>query len=1367
MQYFHPYASCHVPLARAQSYKAPKPDSSAAFVKSESHFGVRVLKLSALGSKNALDAALAGAVRRVLERLEANPAVHMVILQGLDDSIFSQGTDMKVLAALARGEGKYASLPANDPTRLLALSYLREQYALHHTVATYSKPIVATMNGAALGSGWALAQHAQYNYAADNSAVSLPEVGAGLLPHAGATYHLSRVHDGVGAWAALTGSVIRGEDTYWSGMASLYGTMEDLRSTLPREAGAVAGDYNTERDLHADPVRQRAVNVLREYRADGKAMFISNNVGEDVSREIFEEYARLKRWYGYWVVGDKASAERARFEDRAVAEEGADLFDFQQGQEVYRSGGGDDHPGSFAREPAHFAAERRARIGALSAHAAALFKGALPSAPRDELTAQLGVIRRAFGGHAEAGDVAQPVAAASASSASDAAVAAAVAKLKSEVRSPLPAGWEAETLKKPLHSFVSDAAQHLGLTGLPTPVVVEAVRHALPASWPAGQVSNTVLTDALAAVPGAKALAPAAAADVRDAVTVAVARATASLHKMPAWALTPSSVVQLTRSRAQSAADAAAAAAPGGAGSGESAEGPEGPHGFTIEPIPTTYVTEAGTVPVNPRIFTDPDGLLYDFHEEQDFWWPFTRGQWSGGKDVKGFRASVPIAPAYVLSPPPTQDPVGAAAALVRADVVRMLNVGLQSIAPYVQAAESLGRADASQAASLRQQLLGDAGDAVLASLMEQAAAAEGGAEDTDVVLPGDRERRMLMRLAWPQLSGLVSRMRTLVYTGVAAQANVKVSDADMAALVAAAVDSPAGQAALAAKARDGADAEAARLLRLWQTLLQRAQPKAQGQQQGGAAQRPGGRAPQQAPLVQLSEADKAELRTCALAAASWEALVLGADVGGNWAPVGRAADDLARYTLATVEDAESGLPRITLARRDASGEAAAADAASGAASAAPRSVEEARVRIARAAALARNRPGSRPSPLDKLQAASVPGLSPAAAAAAAGRVMASLRPQSGASETASGGWSAEALPPYNPPFAAEPEATLAARASGAAWDFDVVLAALTDASGRKVAQLFGLPLNSHTAAAGARVVDHFRKEADGRVALPLARSVEEIKRRLSEEVRARKAEAGSDAYAAHAAEFAQETLAQLDRQPAHGVAMAHGMLVRAASLPLADCMAMEYRAIARLLGADGGNAASLWAAGPTDALFAPLSNPSLDLQLPSRQAAAAVRAQREAAQAAWEAAFEAYIASGEGGGIFGDMFRRRYAHFRMPLAGVPYNAGADAAAIVNAENEARSKAGERSVATEARQRVGGGQRRPGGTDRRDRERERADATELAAAVMQVTAESYLRRGQRDNKQKRTAAAERAAALQQAEARNAERAAQEAAASRR
>jgi enoyl-CoA hydratase len=114
---------------------------------------------------NALGRDIREAMLRVFDRLEANADVNAIVLTA-KGRVFCAGADIKEKAALAGGEGDY--MRANRLTRDAFFCILDS-----------SKPVIAAVQGAALGAGFVLAACCDMVFAADTAVFALPEIDVG------------------------------------------------------------------------------------------------------------------------------------------------------------------------------------------------------------------------------------------------------------------------------------------------------------------------------------------------------------------------------------------------------------------------------------------------------------------------------------------------------------------------------------------------------------------------------------------------------------------------------------------------------------------------------------------------------------------------------------------------------------------------------------------------------------------------------------------------------------------------------------------------------------------------------------------------------------------------------------------------------------------------------------------------------------------------------------------------------------------------------------------------------------------------------------------------------------------------------------
>ena len=129
---------------------------------------------------NALNAQVMSELDALATEIESDPDVRAVVLTGAGDRAFVAGADINELRAMA-GQGAAA---ATYVARLQAVTVRWERL---------SKPVVAAINGYALGGGCELAMAADVRLAAENARFGQPEINLGIIPGAGGTQRLPRL----------------------------------------------------------------------------------------------------------------------------------------------------------------------------------------------------------------------------------------------------------------------------------------------------------------------------------------------------------------------------------------------------------------------------------------------------------------------------------------------------------------------------------------------------------------------------------------------------------------------------------------------------------------------------------------------------------------------------------------------------------------------------------------------------------------------------------------------------------------------------------------------------------------------------------------------------------------------------------------------------------------------------------------------------------------------------------------------------------------------------------------------------------------------------------------------------------------------
>jgi enoyl-CoA hydratase len=157
---------------------------------------VEVLTLNRPDQRNALNKELIGALTDAFAELENDAAVNAIVLTGAGDRAFCAGMDLKEFAAGGGGGAEVASATADD-------SVVPERHQL--VSWEYPKPIVAALNGAAVGGGFEIMMACDLAVAAEHVKFGLAEVKRGLMPGGGGTLLATRIPLSIALEITLTG----------------------------------------------------------------------------------------------------------------------------------------------------------------------------------------------------------------------------------------------------------------------------------------------------------------------------------------------------------------------------------------------------------------------------------------------------------------------------------------------------------------------------------------------------------------------------------------------------------------------------------------------------------------------------------------------------------------------------------------------------------------------------------------------------------------------------------------------------------------------------------------------------------------------------------------------------------------------------------------------------------------------------------------------------------------------------------------------------------------------------------------------------------------------------------------------------------
>jgi enoyl-CoA hydratase len=167
---------------------------------------------------NALNRATTRAIAAEVRRAVDDPGVGVVVLTGAGEKAFVAGADIAEMAALGAHE---------------AQAFSHELLASFDTIERSPKPVLAAVNGFALGGGCELAMACHVRIVADGAKFSQPEVGLGLIPGAGGTQRLQRlVGRGRALDLILSGEMIDAAEALRIGLATRVVPAAELETSV-------------------------------------------------------------------------------------------------------------------------------------------------------------------------------------------------------------------------------------------------------------------------------------------------------------------------------------------------------------------------------------------------------------------------------------------------------------------------------------------------------------------------------------------------------------------------------------------------------------------------------------------------------------------------------------------------------------------------------------------------------------------------------------------------------------------------------------------------------------------------------------------------------------------------------------------------------------------------------------------------------------------------------------------------------------------------------------------------------------------------------------------------------------------------------
>lgn len=163
---------------------------------------------------HALNSQVFDELEAIFNSISDDPSIRVILITGAGDKAFAAGADINELVALNRSTGEQKALRGQS---------------VFHLIETSGKPVIALINGFALGGGCELALACHLRIASETARLGQPEVKLGLLPGYGGSQRLPRI---VGPAAALklllTGEIIDAAEAYRIGLVNEVVPAENL-----------------------------------------------------------------------------------------------------------------------------------------------------------------------------------------------------------------------------------------------------------------------------------------------------------------------------------------------------------------------------------------------------------------------------------------------------------------------------------------------------------------------------------------------------------------------------------------------------------------------------------------------------------------------------------------------------------------------------------------------------------------------------------------------------------------------------------------------------------------------------------------------------------------------------------------------------------------------------------------------------------------------------------------------------------------------------------------------------------------------------------------------------------------------------------
>lgn len=189
--------------------------------------GITTIALNRPKVLNALNGELVGELHEAFRAIKKDPATQVVILTGEGDKAFAAGADIGELSTL-------------DPVGAIDLSTRGQK--IFREIELLGKPVIAAIQGFALGGGCELAMACTLRVASESATLGQPEVNLGIIPGYGGTQRLTRlVGQGRALDLILTGRMVKADEALSMGLVNRVVPANELQAEARKLATSLMG----------------------------------------------------------------------------------------------------------------------------------------------------------------------------------------------------------------------------------------------------------------------------------------------------------------------------------------------------------------------------------------------------------------------------------------------------------------------------------------------------------------------------------------------------------------------------------------------------------------------------------------------------------------------------------------------------------------------------------------------------------------------------------------------------------------------------------------------------------------------------------------------------------------------------------------------------------------------------------------------------------------------------------------------------------------------------------------------------------------------------------------------------------------------